>query len=585
MKLAEIYDSFRIFTGFLKFLRGHRKKLVFLCGVSVLSTLAGVVSPLVLKMLVDDAVPHKNWNLFWIIALGYCGISLFLQAIGLFQGYISLRMDQSVRSRLTASYMARLLRSPYGRIRTMQEGAHLYRAVSDVGNVSSLITSFFIDVFGTAISLVTAVVIMVRMDWQITLIFLAYIPLAMGARLWTSFKLRPIQKELRDDSELLNSDLGEIFSIVKLIKTSGSETREVGRYLRSLRRNIKLRFRLWRKETALNQVRSALESGPSIFLQWWIWFSVMRGVTSLGTAMAIAWYFSMVVRPFMQAVASVQRLIAGSISCERLKEILEAPSENLHSGLHCASTGGLRRVAMRGVSFAYKQDQPVLHDVSCELRRGRMVVVMGPSGSGKTTLASLLCGLYSPDSGEILADGQPLRSLSLASFRKQICVIPQECTVIHGSVMDNILYGSRHRSRDDAVRAAMSARIHDRILRLPEGYDTELCPGDKELSSGEKQRLQIARAFAKNGGMMIFDEPCANLDPDNARQVMDAIRLYARDRIILLITHHRENIQDNDELWIMDNGRLKTGVSPDFSVHSDEENPGLLEIADGYGAT
>jgi ABC-type bacteriocin/lantibiotic exporter with double-glycine peptidase domain len=520
------------------------------------SSAFGAAMPLLGKVMVDSVVPDERWPLFWVITIGYLAVCIVMQVLRLCQGYISLCLTQQVRAGLSTLHFRCLLQLPFAEIKKRQAGAQMFRAMSDVNSVVGLVTTFFTAIAANLASLLVAVAIMFNLHWKVTVIFIVFVPVVLLTRLYVSMRIRPMQRRLREHNESISAFLGQAFGGPETIKIFGTETYESLRYLRLLRQNIRLNFKMWAAQTTFGMIQWVFESGVGSVLQWWIWFLLMKKHTSLGSAMAISWYFGIIVGPFMALAGSVQNIIAGMVAGERVFETLNAKKESLTDAARISPHNGKYIVRFRNVSFAYSEGSNVLTNVSFDLEPGYITALMGPSGCGKTTVINLICALYSPSKGRVEINGTALNKISIASVRRSIALVPQAPYILEGSVFDNIRYADRNASPDQVRRAAQMACIHEKIMSLPQAYDTTLKGSEIDLSAGERQRIAIARAFVRNAPIMIFDEPFSNIDRETETIIMDYLKGLKDNKTILIVSHRLKSFSSVDNVLAIRNGSI-----------------------------
>lgn len=530
--------------------------------VMILLSVFGAITPLLGKVMIDNVIPNQNWNIFWIISLGYICVSSLLQGIKIYQQYISLCMTNEVRASLSTTYIRDILRLPLSEIQKRQAGAQIFRSTSDIGSIVGLITTFFAGFTNNLMSLVVAIGIMFKLNWKVTAIFIVIVPFVFLLRLYISLKLRPLQKEYREHNEGVNAFLGQIFTGAKIIKIFGMEAHVSLKYLRLLRDNIRINFRIWKTRTILGKIQWLFESGVGSFLQWWIWFLVMIKYTTLGSAMAISWYFNLIVGPFMGLASSVQGIIGGMISGERISETLLAKKESLYDGKQLFMSEKGRVIKFQNVSFSYYNNNEVLKNLTFKLKPGTITVLVGPSGSGKTTIINLICALYSPTKGQIEIDNVSTNSLSVASLRNSIALVPQESFIFEATVMENIKYANQHSSDNDVFEAAQMACIHEKIMSLPKQYNTTLKKDQLDLSLGEQQRISIARAFLRKSSIILLDEAFSNIDIETESRIMDSLKRIKGNKTIVIISHRLKSIVFVDNIIAIKEGYIIESGSP-----------------------
>ena len=241
---------------------------------------------------------------------------------------------------------------------------------------------------------------------------------------------------------------------------------------------------------------------------------------------------------------------------ERVFAILDTPSDitdapNAYTLPRCEG-----RVTFEHVTFYYEPDQPVLNDISFEIKPGEMVALVGPTGVGKTTATSLLARFYEPIKGRILLDSHDIRYVTLQSLREQISSVMQDVFLFNGSIKENIAYGKQDATDEEIIQAAKIACAHDFITKMPEGYETYIGERGVRLSGGQKQRLSIARAVLRNSPVLILDEATASVDNETETEIQNALNSLAGSRTMLIIAHRLSTVKKADRILVLSEGRI-----------------------------
>jgi ATP-binding cassette subfamily B protein len=257
-------------------------------------------------------------------------------------------------------------------------------------------------------------------------------------------------------------------------------------------------------------------------------------------------FLGFVYREIKNALADMERMFTLLNEHREVEDAPDAPPLKLDAG----------RVEFKNVEFSYNPDRQILSDVSFEIPPGHTVAVVGASGAGKSTLSRLLFRFYDVNGGGIFIDGQDIRTVTQASLRASIGIVPQDTVLFNDSIYYNIAYGRPDASREEVLQAAQSAHIHAFIESLPQGYNTMVGERGLKLSGGEKQRVAIARAILKRPAILIFDEATSALDSKSEKAIQDELRNVARNRTTLVIAHRLSTVVDAQQILVMDKGRI-----------------------------
>jgi len=295
--------------------------------------------------------------------------------------------------------------------------------------------------------------------------------------------------------------------------------------------------RQWRLQTALGQVQWLLESGPSTFFTCVVWFLVIQGHLTLGSAVAFSMYFGMILPPFLSFAGIFQGLIAGLVPGERVLEFFARAKEAGRGLPRPRRPSTPLSVTFSEVSFSYDSGPNVLENTSFSIPAGSLTVVAGPSGEGKTTLLNLCCAMYAPAGGDIEIGEVSTASVDPRQVRSLVSVAPQEPVLLSGTVRENLLYGNSAAGQAEIIKAAGLACAHEFIQQLPDGYDTELESEHVSLSVGQKHRLTLARALVRQTGLLLLDEPFANVDSATEERLWENLARLKGRRTIIIATH------------------------------------------------
>src|SRR5213596_254912 len=523
--------------------------------------LPGVVAPFV-----PDGIAHSPDLLLALVVGLLLTVVLLSQlqalAVAVLGAFINERLVLAFRSRLF-HHVQRISLAYHD---TRGTADTTYRIHHDAPAIQNIVTDGVIPFIAAAATFVGMVYVMARIDWPIAVIALGISPgLIIAARLFRP-RLRRQSRALKKlDSHALGI-VQEILGALRVVKAFGQEGREEQRFVRRSREAMRAKLRLAGLEgTHQLVVGMTAAVGTAAVLLIGIGH-VLSGVLTLGELLLVMGYLTQLYEPLRtisRKAASLQLHIA---SAERAFALLDEPSD-VEVRPNAQLLGRARgAIAFRNVSFAYGKDRPVLHDISFDVEPGTRLGIVGASGAGKSTLISLLTRFYDPTAGAIFLDGIDLRDFRLEDLRRQFAVVPQDPVLFSASIAENIAYAKPEATKDELIAAAQASNAHEFIIRLPQGYDTQVGERGVQLSGGQRQRIAIARAFLKDSPVLILDEPTSAVDTEAEAAILVAIRRLMRGRAVILITHRSSMLESCAALVVLENGRVITSTTPSPAV-------------------
>ncbi len=561
--------------------RPYRRKIAVVLGLITFSAALGMVSPFLLRGVLDTAIPGQNTTLLVVLVGGMIAIAVATGALGVGQTLISNTVGQQVMHDLRAQvyrHMQRLSLSFFTRTRT---GEIQSRISNDIGGVQSVVTSTATSIVSNVTTVIAATVAMFLLDWRLAIAAFALMPFFIWMTRRVGAERRRItsirQDRLADMSALVEESLS--VSGILLGKTMGRSTELAERFERESEdlASLEVRSRMagrWRMAT----VQIAFAAMPAlVYLFAGLTIAGGGAVISIGTLVAFTTLQTRLFFP-IQSLLSVGIDVQSSLALfERVFEYLELPVEiEERAGAVELDRSSLRGdVAFQGVGFRYAADGPwTLRGIDLAVSAGSTLAVVGETGSGKTTLAYLLARLYEVEEGRVTIDGVDVRDISHASLASVVGVVSQETYLFHASIAENLRFAKPGASDSELVEAARAAQIHELIDALPDGYDTVVGERGYRFSGGEKQRIAIARTVLRDPPILILDEATSALDTETERAVQGALDDLARGRTTLAIAHRLSTVRDADQIAVLAEGRLA-----ELGRHDD-----LLSVEGRYAA-
>ncbi|MFJ7934187.1 ABC transporter ATP-binding protein [Sporosarcina sp. NPDC096371] len=531
-------------------------KLALTVGLTagVLTTLAGLVVPLLTKNLVDG-FSVASLSVPIMIAIG---VAFILQAV--IDGvsiYLLSYVGQKVVARLREQMWTKLIRLPVSHFDKESSGETVSRVVNDTGIVKELITQHFPQFITGIISIIGAVIILLVMDWKMTLIMLISVPITVAIMIPLGTRMAKISRGLQDETAVFTGHIQQTLGEIRLMKASNAEVNEEA----SGKAGIDKLFKFGLKEARITAlIAPFMYLVIMVVIVMIIGYGGMRvasGTMSTGELVAFLLYLFQIIFPITSFAMFFTQLQKAKGATERIIDILELPLEEGQDGLAMDIAG--KPVQVMGVSFAYEEDEPVIGNVSFEAQPGEMIAFAGPSGGGKTTMFGLLERFYEPTAGEIRIGDTPIKEMSMASWRSQIGYVSQESAMMAGTIRENLCYGLKDMESipDERLWEVTEMAYADEFIKgFSKGLDTEVGERGVKLSGGQRQRIAIARAFLRDPKILMMDEATASLDSQSEGVVQDALTRLMEGRTTFVIAHRLSTIVDADKIIFIENGQV-----------------------------
>ncbi len=554
--------------------------------VIVIDSLVGLIPPLLYRDLIDRVLPDRDLGRLNLLALGMVGIPIVSGLLGVGQRYLSARVGEGIIFDLRQGLYAHLQRMSLRFFTHTKAGEILSRLNNDVVGAQSAVAGTLPNIVSNGITLISTLAVMVSIEWRLTLLSIAVLPMFLLPARRVGRILRSIRRRAMGYNADMSTIISETLAIngALLVKTFGRQRSEVARFRETNRhvRDIGVRQALIGRWFFMGL---GISSAIGTALIYWVGGHLVLGdAISVGTIVAFAAYLTRLYGP-ISALSNVQVEFATSmVSFERVFEYLDlaVEIEDPPDPVWLEEVAG--RVQFEDVSFSYLREDDVpapsataprsdgdeqrdafapissrrwaLRHLSFEIQPGQLVALVGPSGAGKTTVTYLLPRLYDPTAGTIRLDGHDLRDVSLESLAQQIGMVTQETYLFHDTVRANLLYARPKASQAELEAACRAANIHDVVANLPNGYDTLVGERGYRLSGGEKQRLAIARVILRDPCILILDEATSHLDSQSEALIQAALGPLLEGRSSLVIAHRLSTILAADLILVLDEGRL-----------------------------
>ena len=538
-----------------------RYKGLYLAAILATLALTGVnlAAPKLLSAMtgvVEGGVDAEGLRTILRLTVGLAALYLSRVVFRFMSSYLSHRAAWYLVGDLRTRTYDKLERMHLGYFHDKQTGDLMSRVVNDTRDFELLYAHIIPETITNLVTFVGVLIVLLTINWRLALVTCAPIPLILVSGVIFSRKVRPFFRVSQKKMGELNGKLQDNLSGVHEIQSFGRESYETERVNEKNFDHIRAMLKALKVSAVFHPSVELISSLGTILVVGFGGWLAYRGSLKVSDIVAFLLYLSLFYAPvtgLANLLESMQQSLAGA---ERVVAILDAPSEIVDRPGAVPLRDVRGDIAFEHVSFAYREDRPILRDVSFHCKPGQMLALVGPTGVGKTTLTQLISRFYEPDEGCIRIDGQDIAGVTLESLRGAISPVLQDTFLFNGTIAENIGYARPEATRAEIEAAAKAANIHRDIAEMPQGYDTPIGERGVRLSGGQKQRVAIARAILRRSPIIVLDEATASVDVETERQIQQAIAGLAGERTIIAIAHRLSTIRGADQILVIEEGRV-----------------------------
>ncbi|MEG4109416.1 peptidase domain-containing ABC transporter [Microcoleus sp. S13_C5] len=540
----------------------YRAAIAQILILSLLLQIFGLVTPLFTQVILDQVVVSKSILTLHVFALGLLLFSVWRSLLGATRQYLLDYLSNRIDLTLISGFISHTLTLPIKFFESRQVGDILTR-VQENQKIQAFLTRQAITAWLDALMAVVYVGLMVYYNWRLALLVLALIPPIVILTLVATPFLRKVSREIFTESAKQNSSLVEMITGVATVKATAAEREMRWRWEDQLTSMINAKFRGQKLANSLQVIGGGINTLGSTALLWYGAMLVIQDELTIGQFVAFNMMIGNVISPVLSVVGLWDEFQEVLVSIERLDDVFSAQPEESPYKPMLVLPRIQGNVKFDNVSFRYAQDEErnTLQNLSFEVQAGETVAIVGRSGSGKSTLVKLLQGFYYPEKGRLTIDGHDIRHISLQSLRVQLGVVPQDCFLFSGTILENItLYKNGNdaasASLEEAIEVAKLAEAHAFIQDMPLGYQTPVGERGTSLSGGQRQRIAIARALLGDPRILVLDEATSSLDTESERRFQQNLARISRDRTAFIIAHRLSTVRNADRILVLDKGIL-----------------------------
>lgn len=558
-----------MFKKFLSYYKPHKKLFIADMTASLFISLIGLVYPVITNIMLNNLIPKRKYAMIvWAGVLVLCLyiIRTFLRYFVQYYGHlIGTRMQEKMRSDM----FNHLQKLPYTYYDNTETGELISRMSNDLFEVVELAHHGPENILISGLTVIGSFIYLCTINIPLTLIIFACVPFLIIVSVVLRKKMKEAFKERRETTAGINAATESSITGIRVTKAFGGSKKESEKF----EKNNKLFVESCHKSyKAMAQYHSASTFITDVFNVIIIvagGLFLYNGKIDFGDYSTFIVSVNIFINPVTQLIGFMEQFQNGASGFVRFVEIMEQEPEKENEGAR--DIGSVRgEIEFKNVSFAYeKSEGGVLDNVSFKVNVGEKLALVGHSGGGKTTICHLIPNFYRVNEGEVLLDGVNINDITFESLRKNIGIVQQDVFLFSGTIRDNIMYGRQDATEEEMIEAAKNANIHDYVLTLPNGYDTEIGERGVRLSGGQKQRISIARVFLKNPAVLILDEATSALDNTTEILIQSALDELCKGRTTLVVAHRLSTIRTADSIAVIDKGKIIQKGSHEELVNTD----------------
>jgi HlyB family type I secretion system ABC transporter len=548
----------KISLGSLSYTFWHNRNVILqIIFASILLQIFGLATPLFIQVVIDRVLPSKSIASLNVLSTGLLIFGIWRLGISAARQYLLDYFANRIDLTLVSGFMSHALRLPLSFFSSRQVGDIVTR-VQENQKIQFFLTRKAISLTLDALCASLCIALMLYYSLRLTVVALGIIPPIIILTLGASPFLNKFSREISIESSLANSAIVEMITGIATLKATTAERPLRWRWEERFTSMLHSRFRGQKLANSLQLVRNLINYTGSTIVLWYGAVLVIEGKLSVGEFVAFNLLIGYVVNPISALFGLWDEFQEMLVSLEKVNDVFASPAEENPKQPLLVLPKIRGHIIFENVTFRYNQEaeRNTLQNLSFEVLPGQIIAIVGRSGSGKTTLANLIQSLYRPNSGRILIDGHDINLVSPNSLRSQLGVVPQEIFLFSGTILENIILYSDELILEKAIAAAKLADAHSFIQRLPLGYNTPVGEAGKLLSGGQRQKIAIARAIARNPRILILDEATSALDTESERRFSQNLNRFFGERTTFIIAHRRYSVRHAHKILVLDRGIL-----------------------------
>lgn len=541
---------------FLSYYKPHRLIFTLDMLASFAVSMIGIFYPILTRSMVGEFTSGgRDYKIIIGGGIGLLLLYVIRMLLNYFIQYEGHVMGVKMQAQMRREMFDHLQKLPYSYYDNHDTGKIMSRMTNDLFEVSELAHHGPENVIITSITVVASFIYLATVNWLLTLVIFLCVPFLFLIALMLRTKMRDAFKRSREAAAEINGALESSITGIRVTKAFTNSKVEKEKFEKGNVEFVESRKDAYRSMGQFHSSTSFITNAFNVVVLIAGGIFLFMGKIEIADYSAFIVSVNLFLTPMTTLIGFMEQYQNGVTGFSRFIEILEeTPEADCEGAVTIEKVEG--HISFEGVTCDYGTDVEVLRGIDLDIEKGKTFALVGPSGGGKTTICHLIPGFYPISGGRILIDGKDIKDITLESLRRSIGIVQQDVYLFNSSIRENILYGRPDATEEEIVEAAKRANIHDYIMQMPNGYDTEIGERGVKLSGGQKQRLSIARVFLKNPPILILDEATSALDNTTEILIQEALDELCRGRTTIVVAHRLSTIKNADEIAVIDNGRI-----------------------------
>ena len=540
---------------FLKYYKPHMKMFILDLCAAFLVSVCDLVYPIITRNMLNNLIPNKELRLLIVSAIVLLFIYVAKLCLNYFITYWGHMVGVHMQADMRKEVFDHLQKLPFSYYDEHETGNIMSRIVNDLMDISELAHHGPEDFFLSVMMITGSFIYLCTINVQLTLIIFAFIPILVYIAMKTRKKMNLAFKESKKQVGIINATLNNAISGIRVSKAFTNSSYESEKFLKGNIGFVNAREMSYKAMAQFHSGTGFIMDLLNVVVILAGGIYTYLGVISIADFVTYMLFIGNFTSPIRKLIGFIEQLENGATGFERFCELLDQPIEQESSNANeLENVQG--HIEFKNVTFNYEKGKEVLNNIDLDIEPGKTVALVGPSGGGKTTICHLIPHFYPLQNGEILIDGQNIKEITFESLRRNIGIVQQDVFLFTGTIKENIAYGNLNASEEEIIEAAKRANIHDYVMTLKDGYDTQIGERGIKLSGGQKQRLSIARVFLKNPAILILDEATSALDNATEILIQEALDELCKGRTTLVVAHRLSTIKNADEIVVIEGSKV-----------------------------